>query len=64
MNFVPQPDPHKLAMQQLSAQIDHYLATGKRIQAVPPGATADVPMFGTTSRTKKKKARASDASNQ
>ncbi|MFJ5297455.1 hypothetical protein ACIQAL_13130 [Pseudomonas sp. NPDC088368] len=64
MNFVPQPDPHKLAMQQLSAQIDHYLATGQRIQQVPPGATADVPMFGTTSRTKKKKASASNAQNE
>jgi len=64
MNFVPQPDPHKEAIALLSAQIDQYLATGKRIQAVPPGATADVPMFGTTSRTKKKKARTSDASSQ
>ncbi|MDD1966978.1 hypothetical protein NPS29_16740 [Pseudomonas putida] len=64
MNFVPQPDPHKQAIAELSAQIDHYLATGQRIQQIPAGVGADVPMFGTTSRTRKKKASASDASNQ
>ncbi|MBD8597337.1 MULTISPECIES: hypothetical protein [unclassified Pseudomonas] len=62
MNFAPQPDPHKEAIARLSAQIDEYLVTGKRIQHVPPGATGAVRMFGTTSRTKKKKASASNAS--
>ena len=60
MNFVPQPDPHKEAIALLSAQIDHYLATGKRIHAVPPGASGQGPVF----RNKKKKARTSDASSQ
>ena len=60
MNFVPQPDPHKEAIALLSAQIDHYLATGKRVEAVPPGASGQGPVF----RNKKKKARASDASSQ
>lgn len=62
VNFAPQPDPHKEAMERLSAQIHEYLATGKRIQDVPPGASGAVRMFGTTSRTKKKKASASNAS--
>ena len=33
------PDRHKQAIAQLSAQIDHYLSTGHRIQPVPSGAT-------------------------
>lgn len=57
MNFVPQPDPHKEAIARLSAQIDHYLATGKRVEAVPPGASGQGPIF----RNKKKKASPTNA---
>jgi hypothetical protein len=56
------PDQHKQAIARLRAQTAEYLATGKRIQDIPPGASANAPMFGTTSRTKKTKVSAINAS--
>jgi hypothetical protein len=59
-------DQHKQAIARLRAQTAEYLATGKRIQDIPPGASANAnanaPMFGTTSRTKKTKVSATNAS--
>jgi DNA invertase Pin-like site-specific DNA recombinase len=37
------PDQHKQAIAQLSAQIDHYLATGHRIEVVPAGKSGEIP---------------------
>jgi hypothetical protein len=40
------PDQHKQAIAQLSAQIDHYLATGGRVLQVERGVSAEVTMTG------------------
>ncbi|WP_313484365.1 hypothetical protein [Pseudomonas sp.] len=37
------PDQHKQAIAQLAAQIDHYLATGHRIELVPAGKSGEIP---------------------
>ncbi|MFJ3487766.1 hypothetical protein ACIPL1_30715 [Pseudomonas sp. NPDC090202] len=58
MNFVPMTDPRKKIIADLSAQIDHYLATGERIQHVPPGASGERLSFST-----RKKARTRNASD-
>jgi hypothetical protein len=34
VNFVPQADPRKKIIEDLRAQIDHFMSTGKRIQPV------------------------------
>ncbi|WP_296255579.1 MULTISPECIES: hypothetical protein [unclassified Pseudomonas] len=38
------PDQHKQAIAQLAAQIDHYLATGHRIELVPAGKSGEIPL--------------------
>lgn len=34
MNFVPLADPRKKIIEDLRAQIDHFMATGKKVQPV------------------------------
>ena len=51
------PDTHKQAIAQLSAQIDHYLATGNRIQDVPAGVSKDSPFHGTSNHSTRLKDR-------
>jgi DNA invertase Pin-like site-specific DNA recombinase len=50
---VPQEDPRKQIIANLSQQIDDFLKRGKQIKDVPPGASAHAPHFGTTGRTLK-----------
>lgn len=51
------PDQHKQAIAQLAAQIDYFLQTGKKIQHVEPGASADAPLLGTTNHLEALKAK-------
>lgn len=54
---VPMPDPRHKTIADLSAQIDYFLATGKKIQDIPRGVSADAPFFGTTTHSEKLRAR-------
>lgn len=51
------PDHHKQAIAQLAAQIDYFLLTGKKIQHIEPGASADAPALGATTHSETLKAR-------
>ncbi|WP_062390768.1 hypothetical protein [Pseudomonas abietaniphila] len=51
------PDQHKQAIANLSAQIDHYLATGHRIELVPAGISGEVPFTAIGNHPKNLKAR-------
>ncbi|MFP3922345.1 hypothetical protein [Pseudomonas sp. W5-36] len=51
------PDQHKQAIAQLSAQIDHFLATGHRIQKIDQGVSANAPLLGTTNHLETLKAK-------
>jgi hypothetical protein len=51
------PEKHKQAIAQISAQIDHFLATGHRIQQIEQGASANAPMLGTTNHMETLKAK-------
>jgi hypothetical protein len=51
------PDQHKQAIAQLSAQIDHYLATGRRIQMIDAGISGEVPFTAISNRPKNLKAK-------
>jgi len=43
VNFAPQADPRQQIIASLSAQIEHYLATGKRVHDIPAGVSGEVP---------------------
>ncbi|RAU43467.1 MULTISPECIES: hypothetical protein [unclassified Pseudomonas] len=43
MNFAPQADPRQQIIADLNAQIAQYLATGQRVQNIPPGVSGEVP---------------------
>lgn len=51
------PDQHKQAIAQLEAQIDHYLATGHRIEKVPAGKSGEIPFTATGNHPKNLKAK-------
>lgn len=51
------PDQHKQAIAQLAAQIDHYLATGHRIELVPAGKSGEIPFTAVGNHPKNLKAR-------
>jgi hypothetical protein len=53
------PDQHKQAIAQLAAQIDHFIATGHRIQHIEQGASANAnaPLLGTTNHLETLKAK-------
>lgn len=51
------PDQHKQAIAQLAAQIDHFLATGKRVQDIPAGKSGMVSLTAIGNHPKNLKAR-------
>lgn len=51
------PDQHKQTIAQLAAQIDHYLATGHRIEKVPAGKSGEIPFTATGNHPKNLKAK-------
>jgi DNA invertase Pin-like site-specific DNA recombinase len=51
------PDQHKQVVAQLAAQIDHYLATGHRIELVPAGKSGEVPFTAIGNHPKNLKAK-------
>jgi DNA invertase Pin-like site-specific DNA recombinase len=51
------PDQHKAAMAQLSSQIDHYLATGERIQLIPTGQSGEKGLTATSNHPKNLRAK-------
>lgn len=53
----PLPDPRNKIIADLSSQIEHYLATGNRVQEVPTGVSADAPHLGTAAHKVKLKAK-------
>lgn len=57
MNFAPQADPRQQIIANLSAQIEHYLATGKRVHDVPAGVSGEVPFTAIGNHPKNLKAR-------
>jgi DNA invertase Pin-like site-specific DNA recombinase len=57
VNFAPQADPRQQIIASLSAQIEHYLATGKRVQDVPAGVSGEVPFTAIGNHPKNLKAK-------
>jgi hypothetical protein len=55
------PDQHKQTIAQLSAQIDHYLATGKRIQPIESGVSGEHFQFSKSTGHRDKLRAARDA---
>jgi DNA invertase Pin-like site-specific DNA recombinase len=51
------PDQHKQVIAHLSAQIEHYLATGHRIELVPAGKSGEIPFTAIGNHPKNLKAR-------
>lgn len=51
------PDQHKQVVAQLSAQIDHYLATGHRIQKIDAGISGELPFTAIGNHPKNLKAK-------
>ena len=54
---VPMPDPRDQIIATLGAQIERYLATGKRVQDIPSGLSANSPHLGTSTHAEKLRAR-------
>jgi DNA invertase Pin-like site-specific DNA recombinase len=54
---VPMADPRKQIIANLNAQIEHYLATGCRIQDIPPGKSGEVAFTEIGNHPKNLKAR-------
>lgn len=46
---VPMPNPRDSIIANLNQQMDHFFATGKKVQEIPRGVSADAPFIGTTS---------------
>jgi DNA invertase Pin-like site-specific DNA recombinase len=54
---IPQEDPRKQIIANLSQQIDEFLNRGKEIVEVPAGASKDAPFYGATGHTEKLRAK-------
>jgi DNA invertase Pin-like site-specific DNA recombinase len=54
---VPQEDPRKQIIANLSQQIDDFLNRGKEIVEVPAGASKEAPFYGATAHTDKLRAK-------
>lgn len=54
---VPMADPRHKTIADLSAQIDYFLATGKKIQDIPRGVSASATFSGTTTYSEKLRVR-------
>jgi DNA invertase Pin-like site-specific DNA recombinase len=54
---IPQEDPRKQIIANLSQQIDDFLNRGKEIVEVPAGASKEAPFYGATGHTEKLRAK-------
>ncbi|MFS2159214.1 hypothetical protein ACCD10_17920 [Pseudomonas sp. Pseusp122] len=54
---VPQEDPRKQIIANLSQQIDDFLNRGKEIVEVPASASKEAPFYGATAHTDKLRAK-------
>lgn len=43
------PDPRDSIIANLNQQMDHFFATGKKVEHIARGVSADAPFLGTTS---------------
>jgi DNA invertase Pin-like site-specific DNA recombinase len=54
---IPQEDPRKQIIANLSQQIDDFLNRGKEVIEVPAGASKEAPFYGATGHTEKLRAK-------
>jgi DNA invertase Pin-like site-specific DNA recombinase len=54
---IPQEDPRKQIIANLSQQIDDFLKRGQEIVEVPVGASKEAPFYGATGHTEKLRAK-------
>jgi hypothetical protein len=53
---VPMPDPRDEITTKLNRALDDFFGSGKHVQHIPSGVSAEVPMFGATPHSKKLRA--------
>ncbi|VVP34953.1 hypothetical protein PS870_04516 [Pseudomonas fluorescens] len=53
---VPMPNPRDSIIAELNEKMDHFFGAGKKVEEIPPGISADVPMFGATPHSLKLRA--------
>lgn len=53
---VPMPDPRDAITTQLNRALDDFFGSGKHIQQIPAGVSANAPVLGTTPHAKKLRA--------
>jgi DNA invertase Pin-like site-specific DNA recombinase len=54
---IPQEDPRKQIIANLSQQIDDFLNRGREVIEVPAGASKEAPFYGATGHTEKLRAK-------
>lgn len=53
---VPLPDPRDEVTAKISRALEDFFGSGKHVQHIPSGVSAEVPMFGATPHSKKLRA--------